>query len=120
MLLSCLLQCGIRRQNQHLGRCHGIDRCCTLQVLLLLAEHLAQWATSPAFPEMSHLVLLQLRKVVALKMMCKTVHMPLYALLVIVIFVRPLVLVSCGTDSDSHGRWPRIPRWSALGRWPRA
>ena len=67
MLLSRLLQCGIWHQNERLGHCHRSDGCCTLQVLLLLAEHLAQWATSPAFPEMSHLVLLQLRKVVALK-----------------------------------------------------
>lgn len=32
-----------------------------LQVLQLLAEHLAQWSCSVAFPELSHLTLLQLK-----------------------------------------------------------
>lgn len=34
----------------------------TPQVLELLADHLRQWATSIAFPELSHLTLLALRR----------------------------------------------------------
>lgn len=33
-----------------------------VQVMELLAEHLGQWATSVAFPELAHLPLVQLRR----------------------------------------------------------
>lgn len=42
--------------------CHSGDLCTCMQVVDLLAQHLAQWARSPVLPEAANLAAVQLRR----------------------------------------------------------